>query len=148
MKGDVLNQYGSTSVLKNVETQKPAYRAEQLLVNIKALGLNLVDAKVRAGLIERCMALSFPLTLGGEASGVAETNGSAVKNYRVGDQVRVKTSMVLTGTYVQFTAVNKSEAASKPRTLLHIQAAAVPMGGDTVYTGLVKTALSQKAGAC
>jgi len=144
MEAIALNKYGNSSVLDNVEIEMPAYGASQVLIQVKASGINLVDAKVRAGILEPFMPQSFPLVLGWELSGIVAAIGSEVKNFKVGDEIYSQINMVQGGTYAEYAAVNESEVALKPKTLSYLQAAAVPMGGNTAYTALIKIADIQK----
>lgn len=144
MKAVSLNQYGASSVLQIVEMALPTYEAGQVLIKIKASGLNLIDTKMRIGYVAEMMPKSFPLILGWEASGTVTAIGSGVKNFKPGDEVYAHINMMQGGTYAEFVAVNENEIAHKPKTLSHVHAATVPMAANTAYKGLVKIACIKK----
>ena len=144
MKAVILNEYGSADVLKNTEVEKPTYGASQILMRVKASGINLIDAKMRAGDVADMMPKSFPLILGWEASGIVDAIGSNVKNFKAGDEVYSHINMMAGGSYAEYVAVHENEAALKPKILSHVQAATVPMNASTAYTSLIKIANIQK----
>lgn len=140
MKALQINEYGGVSTLQTVAIEKPSFGTNQVLIKIRASAVNPVDAKIRAGYLAQIMPKTFPLILGWEASGIIEAIGSDVENLKIGDEVYTMPNMGQGGTYAEYVAVNANEVALKPKTISHLQAAAVPMGASTAYTCIIKVA--------
>src|SRR4051812_4486560 len=99
MKAIRVHEFGSPGVLKLETVPDPVAGAGQVLVSVKAAGVNPADTYVRAGTYARKPAL--PYTPGSDAGGVVETVGVGVTNVRPGDRVYV--SGTLTGSYAEKT---------------------------------------------
>ncbi|GAA4330897.1 zinc-dependent alcohol dehydrogenase family protein [Variovorax defluvii] len=123
------------------EIDRPSPGAGQVLVRIKASGINPLDLKIRAG--EAAHARHpLPAVLGLDLAGVVEAVGSAVTGFKPGDEVYGMTGGVggVQGSLAEFAAVDARLLALKPRNLSMRDAAAVPLVFITAWEGLVDRA--------
>ncbi len=80
-------RYGGVEVLEVVEVDPPEPGDGGLVVLVRAAGLNPFDSKLRSGLFEGQIPLSFPAAQGNDLSGVVEQVGPGVQGFEVGDRV-------------------------------------------------------------
>jgi NADPH:quinone reductase-like Zn-dependent oxidoreductase len=130
MQAIVQDTYGSAGVLALREIDKPAIADDEVLIHVRAAGVNIADWAVMSGLpyIARPVyGLRRPKqgVRGTDVAGTVEAVGSAVTRFRVGDAVFGASS----GSYAEFAAASESTLALKPANLSFEQAAAVPMAG-------------------
>src|SRR3982750_3014352 len=98
MKAIVVHEFGEPEVMKLEEISTPEPSGPQLLIKIKAAGVNPVDTYLRTG--NHAHAPKLPYTPGKDAAGLVESVGSDVTRFKPGD--RVYTAGAVTGTYAQF----------------------------------------------
>src|SRR6266404_1726903 len=89
MKAIRIHQYGGPEVLAQVEMQRPAPGANEVLIKVKAASVNPFDWKVRAGYMKDIFPLTFPATLGLDVSGTVEEVGPGAARFKRGDEVYV-----------------------------------------------------------
>jgi NADPH:quinone reductase-like Zn-dependent oxidoreductase len=80
-------RYGAPEVLDVVEVQAPAPAEDQVLLRVRAAGLNPFESKLRRGLFEGQIPVSFPAPQGTDVAGVVERVGEAVQTLAPGDEV-------------------------------------------------------------
>ncbi len=85
MKAVRVHQFGDPSVMKLEEIPDPAAGASQVLVKVKAAGVNPVDTYIRSGTYAALPEL--PYTPGADAAGIVESTGSDVRAFKTGDRV-------------------------------------------------------------
>ena len=78
------HDYGSPEVLVYEQAPRPQPKADEVLIRLKAAGVNPADWKMRAGAYKQFMPLQFPWTPGLEGAGVVESVGEAVSSFRPG----------------------------------------------------------------
>jgi len=139
MQALVLNRYDGP--LEMTELSRPTAGQGQVLVRIKASGLNPLDTKIRAGSAAHAKH-PLPLVLGMDMAGVIETIGDGVSGFKVGDEVYGLTGGVggIQGSLAQFAAVDARLIAHKPSNLSMREAAALPLSFITSYQGIVDRA--------
>ncbi|ASW01961.1 zinc-dependent alcohol dehydrogenase family protein [Paraburkholderia aromaticivorans] len=139
MKALVLNRYNGPLEL----TAVPMPKAErgQVLVRVKASGLNPLDTKIRSGNAAHAKH-PLPLVLGIDMAGTIEAVGEGVTGFSVGDDVYGMTGGVggLQGSLAQFQAVDARLLAHKPSNLSMKEAAAIPLSFITSYEGIADRA--------
>jgi NADPH:quinone reductase-like Zn-dependent oxidoreductase len=140
MKAVQIKTYGSPEVLQLVDLPKPAPQAGEIIIRIKAAGVNAIDAKLRAGYMQKIMPLVLPKTLGWDAAGIVLELGTGVTRLKVGDEVYSMTSFYASGSYAEFMSVPENEVAVKPSNTTFIEAASLPIISTTAYTFLFKLA--------
>src|SRR5207249_10035124 len=90
MKSVQFKRYGGSDVIEiNQATPTPALTAGNVLVEIKAAGINPIDWKIREGYMQQMIPLQFPSTLGMDFSGVIKRVGERVisSDFKQGDEV-------------------------------------------------------------
>jgi NADPH2:quinone reductase len=139
MQALVLHRYNGP--LELTELSRPTAQPGQVLVRIKASGLNPLDTKIRAGNAAHAKH-PLPLVLGIDMAGVVEALGQGVTQFKVGDKVYGMTGGVagIQGSLAQFAAVDARLIALKPSNLSMKEAAALPLSFITSYQGIVDRA--------
>jgi NADPH2:quinone reductase len=135
MKAIRVNEFGGPEVLKLEEISKPAAGAGEVLIAVKAVGINPVETYMRSG---SNPSLPRPYTPGFDAAGIVEAVGAGVTELKVGD--RVFTSDTTTGAYAQFTVAEAKDAHRFPENVTFEQAAAVNVPYATAYRALFQKA--------
>jgi len=131
MKAIRVQSFGDPSVLKWEEAPNPSAGPGQVLVRVKAVGVNPVETYIRSGAYG---PQKFPFTPGNDAAGVVEAVGEGVKNFKVGD--RVYTDQTITGSYAELTLCDVSRVHALPARVTFYQGACVGIAGGTAYRGL------------
>jgi NADPH:quinone reductase-like Zn-dependent oxidoreductase len=140
MKAIRVHTYGGPDVLKYEEAPRPKPGPGEVLVRIRAAGVNPMDWKAREGRFREALAYRMPFVPGWDVSGVVETVGPNVARLTVGDEVYGYPSLVRNGAYAEYAAVPEAELAMKPRSLDHVEAASVPVAALTAWQGLFDVA--------
>ena len=81
------DKYGGIDVLRVVEVDRPVPGREQVLIRMKAAGINPGEAAIREGAFAKQWPATFPSGQGSDLAGVVEAVGRAVRNVAVGDEV-------------------------------------------------------------
>lgn len=140
MKAVRIHRYGGPEVLTYEDAPQPAIAEDDVLIRVHAAAVNPVDWKIREGYLQGFLDYDLPLTLGWDVSGVVEAVGANVTTFKPGDQVYSRPNIERDGAYAEYIAVNASEVAFKPKTIDHVQAAAVPLAGITAWHCLFEAA--------
>ena len=131
MKAIRVHQFGGPEVLQLEEIATPQPGPGQVLVRLRAIGVNPVETYQRSGSNPK---LALPWTPGMDAAGVIESVGEGVENVRPGD--RVYTSDTLTGAYAEFALCAPNQVHRLPANLSFPQGAAVNIPYATAYRAL------------
>ncbi|MEU9470580.1 NADP-dependent oxidoreductase [Streptomyces avermitilis] len=129
---------GGPEVLKEVEMERPAPRPNEVLVRVRAAGINPTDWKHRAtgGFLGEP-----PFVLGWDVSGVVEATGIGVARFKPGDEVFGMLSYPFGhGSHAEYVTAPARTFAHKPSGVDHIQAGALPLVSLTAWQALVETA--------
>lgn len=111
----------------------------ELLVKVRAAGVNPVDFKLRNGRLPSGAAPGAPPTVfGREIAGVVAQVGDGVRGFAVGDAVFGNPA---SGGYAEYTLVSQDIAAHKPQGVSFVDASALPVAGATAYDGLQQLGL-------
>ncbi|SDM17210.1 NADP-dependent oxidoreductase [Sediminibacillus halophilus] len=137
MKAVVIDQYGSADQLHEIEMEKPALEAGQVLVEMHATSVNPIDWKLREGYLKEMLPFEFPIILGWDAAGIVKEVGSDVSGFQPGDRVFARPATTRNGTYAEYTAIDKELLAKIPENISFEEAAAVPLAGLTAWQCLV-----------
>ncbi len=106
MKAFILDRYGSADRVRAADVPEPELREDDVLVDVRAAGLNMLDSKIRSGEFKRILPYRLPLILGHDVAGVVVRVGSRVRRFKAGDEGR------LTGESVR----SRNSLGSKKRT--------------------------------
>lgn len=136
MKAIVMNETGGPEVLHLQELPDPVIsKPAEVLVKLKAAGINPVDAKFRRGLYP---VNRFPAILGCDGAGVIEDTGADASRYKPGDEVYFFHGGIGTGpgNYAEYIVLDESLVARKPASCDFIHAAALPLIFITAWEAL------------
>ncbi|CAI9111049.1 OLC1v1011183C1 [Oldenlandia corymbosa var. corymbosa] len=143
MKAWSYNQYGKAEdVLKfESEVDVPDIKDDQVLIHVQAASLNPIDTIRMHGFFKDTDS-PLPIVPGYDVAGVVVKVGSAVKEFKVGDEVYgdinenslIKPSRF--GSVAEYTAVDEKVLALKPKNLSFVEAASLPLAVETAYGGL------------
>jgi NADPH:quinone reductase-like Zn-dependent oxidoreductase len=123
MKAAVLHEYGPPSKLKYEDFPDPRPGPGEVLVAVRAVGVNPVDWKMRSGAAKERFPVTFPAILGRDLAGVVRELGEGVKDFAVGDRVFA----LAWATYAELCVVKAEVLAKVPDGLEMTTAAAVPL---------------------
>jgi NADPH:quinone reductase-like Zn-dependent oxidoreductase len=124
MKAAVLNEYGGPEKLKFEENvPDPLTGANTVLIAATAASVNPIDWKLRSGMLQKNVLLSFPAILGRDVSGIVRQVGANVKHFKPGDRVLALTNK----TYAELVAVDDSDVTHLPDGVDLADAAAIPL---------------------
>ena len=126
MKAIQVRKVGGPEALKLVELPVPEPKANEALVEIKAIGVNFIDVYFREGRYPS----QLPFTVGQEAAGVVKAVGSAVTAVKPGDRVAYTG---LQGSYAEYSVVDASRLVVIPDALDFESAAAAMLQGMTAH---------------
>ncbi|HET7585084.1 MAG TPA: NADPH:quinone reductase [Gemmatimonadaceae bacterium] len=132
MKAIRVHEFGAPEVMRLEEVPDPEPSAGQVLVRVRAAGVNPVDAYVRSGQYARTPAL--PYTPGSDAAGTVEKVGDGVRRLARGD--RVYTSGTVTGAYAELLVCEEWQAHRLPGSVTYVQGAALGVPYATAYRAL------------
>jgi NADPH:quinone reductase-like Zn-dependent oxidoreductase len=133
------HRIGGSEVLFVEEVPRPEPLPTEVLVRVRAAGVNPVDCRPAPATAWRDSAAS-PL-LGWDVSGVVERLGEGVTRFRVGDAVYGVIRFPHPGdTYAEYVTAPSRHLVAKPASLDHVHAAALPLAGLTAWQALVDTA--------
>jgi NADPH:quinone reductase-like Zn-dependent oxidoreductase len=138
MKAFILDRYGSKVALRAGEVADPVVREDDVLVQIHAAGVNLLDSKLRSGEFKLILPYRAPLVLGHDVAGVVVRVGAGVKQFKVGDEVYARPADHRIGTFAELIAVKEKDLALKPKNLTMEEAASIPLVGLTAWQALVE----------
>jgi alcohol dehydrogenase len=136
MRAYVLKHYGGPEGSLLMDVPAPAPGPRDILVAVRAAGLNPVDFKFRQGKLRAIHRPKLPLVLGNELAGEVIGVGGDVTRFRVGDRVFARVAKDRAGAFAEQACVDQDDAAHMPRNLDFAAAAAVPLAGLTALQAL------------
>jgi len=135
-----IHQYGGPEVLVYERAPVPEIAAGEVLVRVAAAGVNPVDWKVRSGGSRIGAGESLPIILGWDVSGTVEAVAPDVATLKPGDEVFGMVRFPELGSaYAEYVAAPATYLTPKPKTLTHVEAAAVPLVALTAWQALFDT---------
>src|SRR5438552_14850257 len=140
MKAILVREHGGPDVLKLEDLPDPKPGADQVIVRLKAVGVNPVDVYIRSGAYARKPAL--PFIPGSDAGGEIESVGASVKSYKPGDRVFIHGTAAehthghYGGAYAQKAVCNLDHIYRLPATISFGQGAAMGVPYATAYRAL------------
>jgi alcohol dehydrogenase len=140
MKAFVIDRYKPSDGGRITDVPEPAPTDGQVLVQIHAAGVNLLDSKIRGGEFKFILPYRMPLILGHDVAGEVVRVGPGVQRFNVGDAVYARPDKGAIGTFAELIAMNEADVALKPRSLSMEEAASIPLVGLTAWQALVERA--------
>lgn len=144
MKAYQITKYSKKEQLRLTQVAEPTVAENEVLVQIHAAGVNLLDSLIKWGEFKLFLPYKTPLTNGHDMAGVITKVGSKVSKYKVGDEVFSRVSDYKIGTFAEYIAVNENDLAPKPKNLTMEEAASIPLVGLTAWQALVELANVKK----
>lgn len=136
MKTIRVHEFGDPEVLLYEDASEPTPQADEIVVQIEAIGVNPVETYIRAGSYARTPTL--PYTPGTDAAGVVYAVGNEIKRFEKGD--RVYTSGSVRGTYTEYAVCRESHVHLLPGTVTAAAGACLGVPYGTAYRALFQVA--------
>ena len=138
MKAFIIDKYKRKDGGRIGEIPKPELGDNDVLVQIHAAGLNLLDSKIRSGEFKLILPYKTPFILGHDVAGVIIKVGARVQQFKVGDEVYARPADHRIGTFAEFIAIKEADVAMKPKKLTMEEAASIPLVGLTAWQALIE----------
>jgi NADPH:quinone reductase-like Zn-dependent oxidoreductase len=130
------HDYGGPDVLVLEQAPLPEPKNDEVLIQVKAAGVNPADWKMRAGLFKGFSELPFPWTPGLEAAGTVKAVGADVATFQKGQDVYG----IVSGGYAEYALANAQDLSLKPKAQTFDEAAAIPMGALVAWQAVIEKA--------
>jgi NADPH:quinone reductase-like Zn-dependent oxidoreductase len=140
MKAFILERYGKKRALRLAKMPTPELRDDEVLVQVHAAGVNLLDSKIRDGEFKLILPYRLPLILGHDVAGEVIKVGPRVRQFNPGDEVYARPDDFRIGTFAEFVPVKEASLALKPKSLTMEEAASIPLVALTAWQALVEKA--------
>lgn len=144
MKAFIVNRYGKKEKLQLTEVTEPSLNDNEVLVQINAAAINLLDSLIRNGEFKIFLPYKTPFINGHDMAGVITKVGARVSKFKVGDEVYARPSDYKIGTFAEYIAVSENDLAFKPKNISMEEAASIPLIGLTSWQALVEIAKLKK----
>jgi NADPH:quinone reductase-like Zn-dependent oxidoreductase len=138
MKAIRIHEFGGTDVLELEDIAIPHPEENEVLIKVYASAVNPVDQKIVAGQSQEKFPTKFPLTISWDVSGTIEQKSNKVRDFNVGDEVYGSPFPTQNGAFAECLVIKEDEIALKPKSVDHLNAAAIPLAGLTAWQGLFK----------
>lgn len=132
MKAARIHDYGDADQINVEDAPRPEPGEGQVLVELKATGVNPADWKMRQGLFKNYFPLQFPWIPGLDAAGVVEAVGPGVTRFKPGDEV----FGFLNASYADYAVTAETELQHKPSNISFQEAASIPVGALTAWAAV------------
>ncbi|PRY62360.1 NADP-dependent oxidoreductase [Glycomyces artemisiae] len=136
MKAFVVGKYKEP--LELAEVAEPVVGERDVLVQVEAAGLNLLDEKVRRGQFRQILPYRPPFVLGHDLAGTVVAAGAGVRGFKIGDEVFARPADHRIGTFAERIAVAEADLALKPASISMAEAASLPLVALTAWQALVE----------
>ena len=139
MRAVRFDSYGDVEVLRVVQVERPVPGAQQVLVRVKAAGINPGEAAIRSGALAKRWPATFPSGEGSDLAGVVEEIGAGVAGITVGDEVIGFTDT--RASHAEFVVVDADHLVPRPANVSWEEAGALFVAGTTAYAAVRAVAL-------
>lgn len=136
MKAFVISQYKGP--LEAADVPEPVVGEHDVLVQVRAAGLNQLDEKIRTGEFKQILPYKFPLVLGHDVAGVILRVGAKVQAFKPGDEVYGRPRKDSIGSFAERIAVPEADLALKPASISFDEAGALPLVALTAWQALIE----------
>jgi alcohol dehydrogenase len=138
MKAFIIDKYKSKDGGRIGQIPVPEPKADEVLIEVHATAINLLDSKIRSGEFKLILPYKTPFVLGHDVAGVVAKVGARVQQFKVGDEVYARPADHRIGTFADFIAVKEADVALKPKKLSMEEAASIPLVGLTAWQALIE----------
>lgn len=142
MKAVRIHAFGGVEQLVYEDAPRPVPQRGEVLVRVKAAGVNPVDWKAREGMLKG-LNPKLPQIPGYDVAGTVEALGPEVTRFQPGDAVFAYLALARGGGYAEYVAVPEGDLALAPKKVGANEAAAMPVAALTAWQALVDTAKLQ-----
>lgn len=138
MKAVIIKEFGDRSKLIYTDVEKPNVCEGEVLIRIKAAGVNPVDTKIREGLLAKRLPNKLPIVLGWDLAGIVVDTGHSARRFKPGDEVYAyaRRMVIQNGTYAEYISLPESYVSHKPSNISFEEAASVPLAGLTAFQAI------------
>ncbi len=136
MRAFVVNKYKGP--LQEADVPEPVVGEHDVLLQVQAAGLNLLDEKIRAGEFKQILPHRLPQILGNDVAGTVIGTGAKVQGFTLGDQVYARPDKDRIGTFTERIAIAEADMALKPASVSLEEAASLPLVALTAWQALVE----------
>lgn len=133
MQACYIERYGGPDQVQIGDRPRPSIAANEVLIRVRAAGLNPVDFKTRDGAVKILLPYRMPLVLGNELCGDVVELGSGVSTVKVGDRVAARVAKLTASAFAEFAAVPAALVAKVPTSIDDLDAASLPLAGLTAW---------------
>ncbi|SHF93320.1 NADPH:quinone reductase [Fodinibius roseus] len=138
MRASYFEKFGELDQIKTGTLERPEAGEGEVLVRVRAAGVNPVDAAVARGMLQQAVPAKFPVIPGWDLAGVVEERGHAARRFDAGDEVYAyaRRPTVQHGTFAEYVALPECYLARRPGTITMTEAGGIPLVGLTAYQAL------------
>jgi NADPH:quinone reductase-like Zn-dependent oxidoreductase len=136
MRAFVINKYKGP--LQESDVPEPTVGERDVLVQVQAAGLNVLDEKIRSGEFKQILPYALPLIPGNDVAGTVIRVGSKVRAFKAGDEVYARPDQDRIGTFAERIAVAEADLALKPESITMEEAGSLPLVALTAWQALVE----------
>jgi len=136
MKALIISGLGNVSTLKLGTTTIPDLQPHQVLVKVKAAGINPIDWQTPEYAFLDMLGITPPYIMGNEVAGVIERVGNNVSAFNAGEEVMGALATQRPGSFAEYVVVDADKLVLKPKGLSFVEAAAVSLAGLTAVQAL------------
>ena len=115
MKALILDRYGKRGSVRLGEMPDPELPDDEVLVQVHAAGVNLLDSKIKSGEFKLILPYRLPLILGHDVAGVVVRVGPRVRQFKPGDEVYSRPDDFRIGAFAEFIAIKETPWRPSPR---------------------------------
>jgi len=144
MKAFIVDRYGKKARGRIGELPDPKLRENDVLVQVYAAGVNLLDSKIRSGEFKLILPYRLPLILGNDVAGVVVQIGPRVRRFKIGDKVYARPPQDRIGSFAELISMNEDAVAMIPKKLTMEEAASIPLVALTAWQALIERANLKK----
>jgi len=144
MKAFLLDRYAKHANLRLDDLPEPVPGDDEVLVQIHAAGVNLLDSKIKSGEFKLILPYHLPVAMGHDLAGVVVRVGPRVQQFKAGDEVYARAPDFHIGSFAESIAIKEDALAHKPKNLSMEEAASIPLVGLTAWQALVEKAKLKK----
>jgi len=139
-KAAYYTEFGGIDKIQVGSLDLPALGPHDVQLQVKAAGVNPVDAVVREGKFAQVVPSAFPTVPGWDVCGIVEKCGPGVERFAVGDEVYgyVRQPVAQHGTFAERMVVPENLLARSPEKLSWVEAGGLPLAGLTAYQSVIK----------
>ena len=144
MKAVIVDRYGKRDGVRIGEMPEPELREDEVLVQVHAAGVNVLDSKIRNGEFKLILPYRPPFILGHDVAGIVVRVGPRVRQFKSGDEVYARPDDFRIGAFAETIAIKEDSLAIKPKELSMEEAASIPLVGLTAWQALIEKANLKK----